>query len=197
MKFSSEECINTVFKAKAPIEGSSITAYVTDNNWKKMNNHLIVVMVGVPASGKSTIAKKMEEENGIYKRVSRDEIRFSMLNNGEQYFAKEKEVYDTYIEKIVMAIKEGFIPIADATHLTSASRNKLKAAVRRYFPADEQIKYYYLVCGATLSIEEILRRNALRSGKERVPDGKIEEMYYKFEQTKESILRSENVIIKS
>ena len=55
------------------------------------------VMVGIPASGKSTLIEKevscLEEERKTTAVVSRDAVRFSMLKEGEDYFAHEDEVY--------------------------------------------------------------------------------------------------------
>ena len=89
--------------------------------------HKLLLMCGIPGSGKSTLAKKIVE-SGKYASttyVSRDDIRFSLLrgtkeykaafsnretNNQDEvdyitvnYFSKEKEVYEQFINKI----KEG------------------------------------------------------------------------------------------
>lgn len=50
----------------------------------------LYVMIGIPGSGKSTWAKANKKEKDIY--VSRDEVRFSLLQDGDEYFSKEKEV---------------------------------------------------------------------------------------------------------
>ena len=48
-------------------------------------------MVGCPGSGKSTWAKKHLPDTYY---VSRDEVRFSLLQDGEDYFSHEKEVFN-------------------------------------------------------------------------------------------------------
>ena len=46
-------------------------------------------MVGIPGSGKSTWAKARCKNNPHAAYISRDEIRFSLLKDEEEYFAKE------------------------------------------------------------------------------------------------------------
>ena len=50
----------------------------------------LYVMCGGPGSGKSTwIKKNLPTFKGYTKVVSRDEIRFSLVKEGEEYFSKE------------------------------------------------------------------------------------------------------------
>ena len=87
------------------------------------------IMCGIPGSGKSTFAKKIteiyEKHNISIETVSRDEIRFSLIKPGEDYFSKEKEVFSIYIENLKKSLNNNNITIADATHLNFASRKKL------------------------------------------------------------------------
>ena len=67
----------------------------------------LYVMCGVPGSGKSTFIKNhlfdfVESEDYVVV-VSRDDIRFSLLNTDEaisedKYFSKEDEVWEKYIK---------------------------------------------------------------------------------------------------
>jgi hypothetical protein len=60
-------------------------------------------MCGCPASGKSTwIKERFNEDTDAW--CSRDKIRFSMVNEEEEYFSKENEVFDTWIYTIQAAI---------------------------------------------------------------------------------------------
>ena len=56
----------------------------------------LFIMMGVPGSGKTTLAKKLVEDKPNTIRVSRDDIRFSLLEKGDEYFAKEDKVFKTF-----------------------------------------------------------------------------------------------------
>ena len=86
-----------------------------------MKNKLYI-MIGIPGSGKSTYAKK-NFPNAIY--VSRDEIRFKLVTENEEYFSREEEVFDEFINAINLGLAFGNDVVADATHLNPKSRLKL------------------------------------------------------------------------
>ena len=91
----------------------------------------LIMMSGIPGSGKSTYANELYEHPtaNIDKLVSRDQIRFSLLEDGEDYFHKEKQVYDIFVSEIKKALDNGQTVIADATHINEASRTKLLRAL--------------------------------------------------------------------
>lgn len=128
----------------------------------------LYVMIGLPGSGKSTIAQKVKNTLRETIIVSRDNVRFSMINKEDQYFAKEKEVFKAYINKINQYLSEGYNVIADATHLNAASRNKLLKNVHGYNGL--------IAVVADTPIENCLKRNSKRSGREKVPDEVIKNM---------------------
>ena len=59
---------------------------------------ILYIMCGVPGSGKSTWAREHLTDNDVY--VSRDDIRFSFLKEGDDYFSKEDMVWDTIVKSI-------------------------------------------------------------------------------------------------
>ena len=83
----------------------------------------LYLMSGVPASGKSTYARKLAASNGAA-YISRDEIRFAILKDNEDYFSHEDEVFDLFIMNIQEILDSGNDCIADATHLNIKSRLK-------------------------------------------------------------------------
>lgn len=83
-------------------------------------------MCGIPGSGKSTWCSKALKKPGAV-RVSRDAIRFALLEEGEDYFAHEGDVYREFITAINEAIWNDDVTdiLVDATHLNENSRNRL------------------------------------------------------------------------
>lgn len=132
---------------------------------KKKNN--LYVMVGPPAAGKSTLART-DFPDSIY--VSRDEVRFSMIKEGEEYFSKEKQVYMEFILRIQEALSTGKDVVADATHLNKASRAKLLNAL---ILTDVRVVAVFI----KPTLEVCLERNLKREGRERVPEDAIKNMH--------------------
>ena len=60
----------------------------------------LFLMCGVAGAGKSTYLSNIK--NAVV--ISRDEIRFSLIGDFDDYFAKEDEVFATFIQKIQNAI---------------------------------------------------------------------------------------------
>ena len=84
----------------------------------------LYLMMGVPGSGKSTFLKQyVNKKNSII--ISRDEIRFSLLKEGEQYFSHEKEVLKIFWQRINTSLAENKNVFVDQTSLTPNSRKYL------------------------------------------------------------------------
>ena len=66
----------------------------------------LYLLCGIPGSGKSTWVRN---HLGKYDRhVSRDDIRFSLVKEDEEYFSKEEEVKKEYINKINKYLQDGY-----------------------------------------------------------------------------------------
>ena len=136
---------------------------------------ILYILCGPSGCGKSTWARNFISKNDpLYQNirdVSRDEIRFSMLKEGEDYFSHEKEVFKKFADTIRHTLIDGFDVIADATHLNEFSRRKLTQAIDMYY-SDYQIIYVVFNVSANVCIE----RNKNREGRANVPDNIIRNM---------------------
>ena len=136
----------------------------------------LYIMIGCPGSGKSTFAKNKLMISPFPKiiYVSRDEIRFSLLKEGESYFDREKEVYREFIWQIYDALNKGYDVIADATHLNEKSRSKLFKNLPNDFSNIEVVGIYMRP-----SLETCIARNEKRKGtKYYVPVEDLRKMYF-------------------
>lgn len=145
----------------------------------------LYILCGVPGCGKTTwVREKMKENiNPIEPKwayVSRDEVRFSIIKEEDDYFAKEKQVFNEYVNRICNSLKDTYVvnTIADATHLNEISRNKLLNAIHRAMP---NLDFDVVMVYFDVPVEVCKFRNAKRSGRARVPDNVIEKMYASFE----------------
>lgn len=131
----------------------------------------INIMIGLPGSGKSTFCQENVTAEDEY-WISRDEIRFSVLKEGESYYSQETKVFNAFVNTIneILAKDEDSILYIDATHINSSSRHKILR--RLNLTGDEEINYYFF----DTPIQECLRRNRGRTGMRRVPDGAIRDM---------------------
>lgn len=125
--------------------------------------NMLVVMCGIPGSGKSTYAKKLIEMHPDWKYVSRDEVRYEYITDQAHYFDHENEVYKEFCNRIDMHLLNGCTVIADATHLNKASRDKLLRSLTA--PIDKKV---VIVVNTAFTI--CMERNAVREGITRVPD---------------------------
>ena len=107
----------------------------------------IIVMVGIPGSGKSTIARNRFPN---HKRVSLDLVN-----------TRQKED-----EEIANCLMNGKDIVIDNTNTTRRSRQKYIDAAKLF---GVSISAVYLQCPLDVALE----RNASRVGKERVPDNAV------------------------
>jgi len=133
-------------------------------------------MVGIPGSGKSTwIQNHKDSFEGTVKVVSRDEIRFSMLKDDEDYFAHEDEVYDKFINEIKDGVANYDVTIADATHTNINGRTKLFKSLGNSI---KDVKVIAMIIRPSLNVT--LAQNEQREGRKKVPRGQIRRYYFSY-----------------
>ena len=138
--------------------------------------------MGCPASGKTSYAHNVEKAceafgNLTYRHISRDAIRFSLVGENEDYFSKEKEVFETFVSEVQKAIDDKInVIVIDATHVSEGSRKKILSRLHHIYNYELEAVVF------DVSIETLKERNQMREGRARVPDSAIENMYYNFSE---------------
>lgn len=134
---------------------------------------ILYMLCGPSGCGKSTWAhnfmKEHSEEDIRY--VSRDEIRFSIVKDNEEYFSHETEVFRKFVGTIGETLIDGFDVIADATHLNQFSRRKVTQALDM-----RKIDYQIVYVSFDVSADVCLEHNANRNGRANVPEHVIRNM---------------------
>lgn len=136
----------------------------------------VLLLCGVPGSGKSYWAKNdfMYYPNRTA-YVSRDEVRYSMITDNDEYFSKENAVFAEFVRRINAAIDDPEITsiIVDATHLNWASRNKI---LRKLHLSNVDV----IPVVFNLPLKVCLERNEQREGRAKVPTNVICRMYSQY-----------------
>ena len=144
-----------------------------------MKRKKVWLMCGIPGSGKSTwVQKQMKTNPGVW--CSRDNVRFSMVGEDEEYFARENEVFEAWIVEIQKAIEDKSVKniYIDATHLNEKSRDKVLNRLNLENATLCAVNF-------TVPLEECIRRNDLREGRARVPRSVIRRMHFSFVPAKQ------------
>lgn len=142
-------------------------------------NKRLLMLVGIAGSGKSTWAReyvKDQARQGCHAVIaSRDAIRFALLDENDEYFAKENDVFKNYINNIQNSLADDDIDvvIADATHINKKSRAKVLKRLNLKDVIVEAVVF-------NTPVTRCLQYNETRVGRERVPNVAIYSMRKNF-----------------
>lgn len=90
----------------------------------------LILLRGLPASGKSTYAKKLVADHpGKYKRISKDDLR-AMLDVNKWSKGNEKFILKVRDSLILLALQEGYNPIIDDTNLHPKHETAIRELVK-------------------------------------------------------------------
>lgn len=131
------------------------------------------LMIGAPGSGKSTYIKNHAQPDDII--ISRDVIRYSMVDEKEYFFSKEKKVYQELLKRINHAISLNTTFYVDQTSLNRKSR---KGLLDQVCHRPDTIIAVYI----KKSLSDILSQNALRTGRAFVPETAVINMFAALEE---------------
>ncbi|MEN7548100.1 AAA family ATPase [Rapidithrix thailandica] len=124
----------------------------------------VLILKGLPGSGKSTFAKKLLEDNpGMYKRLNRDELRVMLDNN---HFTPKNEKFVQKVRDLIFleALKEGKHVIVDDTNLAPQAEERVRQLVAEYCHASGQ-QVFIEVKEMDTPLQECLERDAKREKK--------------------------------
>lgn len=146
---------------------------ILKKEYMRMKSKTLYIISGVPGSGKDYFLNQYFGNSSNVKIISRDVIRFSLIENDDEYFSKESLVFSKFCKAIQEAFNEYDIVIANATHLNERSRNKLLNSLGKDFLKDKLINCIYM----DVPLKVALERNAKREGLSLVPEDAIKRMY--------------------
>lgn len=132
----------------------------------------IIILRGLPASGKSTYARQLaESEPNKYVIVNRDSIR-KMCG---KYWVPQRENYISAIEEtmVIEALNHDYIPIIDATNLNPVYLEKWRDIANMYHGELEFIFF-------NTSLQECIERDSKREGDNKVGEKVILGFYEKY-----------------
>ena len=139
-----------------------------------MRQKQVFLLSGIPGSGKSTWIRDRMIPGAEW--ISRDNVRFAILSDEDDYFAHEDDVFDTFINYINQTLEKEEIHTVyiDATHLNQRSRDKVMRRIHM-----DNVKRVTCVC-FDVPLEICYCRNNLRAGRSRVPETAIYNMYQSY-----------------
>ena len=128
----------------------------------------LLMLKGLPASGKSTFARKLAEDG--YIRVNKDDLR-SMLHAGKWSKENEKQILRLRDSIIVDSLVVGKSVVVDDTNLAAKHKERLQQIAREY-KAQFETKFF------DTSVEECIKRDLGRAVS--VGEKVIRDMYKQF-----------------
>ena len=127
------------------------------------------IVIGLPGSGKSTYIQNVADpEKEVW--VSRDEIRFSLMETIKDFKKREAETYKIFIESIKFYLNKGYTVWADATNVSMYHRRKIVRQIPKSL-YNKLIAYYF-----NIPYGVCCQRNAQRKGLRIVPEASIYKM---------------------
>lgn len=133
----------------------------------------LIMLQGLPASGKSTLAKKMAEEYG-FRVVSKDAIREVLASQGWKWSheGEKRDVLPIRNANIEEALAQGISVISDDTNFAPEHEKVLEKLARRY---NAEFVKMVVPC----DVDECVKRDSGR-GKKKVGEKVIKQMAAKY-----------------
>nr|DAU13270.1 MAG TPA: polynucleotide kinase [Caudoviricetes sp.] len=111
----------------------------------------LLLLKGLPASGKTTFAKELVRKDGNWVRVNKDDLR-NMLNGGKWSSGRERKVVKLERRLATEALEDGKNVVVDDTNLNPAHERYFKGLAESH-NADFEIKEF------DIPLEECIKRD--------------------------------------
>ena len=148
----------------------------------------LIMLSAFPASGKTTWAKEYQKNHENTYILNSDDIRMELTNGNYHDRSKQKEVWELFEKRIhEYGQKENVTVILDALNDVNEVRLKYLSSTPEY-----QKKILVLFPS---TLERSLEYNSQRPEYAKVPDNIIVDLYHKFEQPSEEVLKYIDEII--
>jgi len=148
---------------------------------KQSSNLKVIILKGLPASGKTIYCNKLLLKNNNYKRIGKDFLR-AMLDNDKWSKDNEKFILNVRDNLIVLALANGKHVIVDDTNLHDKHEKRITEYVRSIKAFDNvQIETKFF----DVELEECIKRDLNRE--KSVGEKVIRDMYNQFLKPKQEV----------
>ena len=158
--------------------------YIPYEGWKLKEKIMktLIMLSAVPAAGKSTWAKRYQDEHMNVYIISSDDIRLEITNGNYQDHSRQAEVWAEYERRIHEYANKGddITVILDALNDVNEVRVKYLANTPEY---DRKILALF-----PTSLEKSMKYNGLRTWPNKVPDDILVALNDKFEEPSPEVL---------
>lgn len=142
----------------------------------------LIMLSAVPAAGKTTWAKKYQEDNENVYIINSDEVRMEVTGGVYHDHSRQKEVWELFEKRIHEYAQKG----DDVTVILDAL-NDVNSVRYKYLSTTPEFDRKILVLFPT-SLEKSQRLNGERSWENKVPDDILIELNHKFEEPSKEVL---------
>ena len=147
----------------------------------------LVMLSAIPASGKSTWARRFKAEHDNVIILNSDELRMEVTHGNYHDHSHQKEVWELYEKRI-----HEYGQIENVTLILDAL-NDVNEVRLKYLTTTPEFDKKILVMFPS-NLEKSKKLNGERDPNVRVPDGILEGLVQKFEEPNEEVLNNINEI---
>lgn len=149
----------------------------------------LIMLSAVPAAGKSTWAKKYQEEHPNVYIISSDDVRMEITHGNYQDHSKQKEVWETFERRIHEYANKGddITVILDALNDVNEVRLKYLSTTPEY---DNKVLVLF-----PSSLEKSIKYNDQRIWPNKVPEDILISLNKKFEAPSPEVLNLVNKVL--